>query len=173
MLRSVGAQPRICGCHGHQQGLEMAKIHALYEPYGCLDARDKLPTEGAIDANCLLAFDYEYPEQGTEVVIDTEEFTAVCPWTGLPDFGTLTIRYVPDRLCLELKSLKYSLLSYRSVGMVQEHAANRMLHDLVHACQPRRMSVPLDYKIRGGLHTTVTTRYDAGRCGVRQPSPGR
>ena len=148
----------------------MAKIHELYEPYGRLDAQYKPPIEGAIDANCLLAFDYEYPEQEAEVVIDTEEFTAVCPWTGLPDFGTLTIRYVPHSLCIEIKSLKYDLLSYRSVGMVQEHAANRMLHDLVQACQPRQMTVILDYKVRGGLHTTVTTHYDnTERWGVRQP----
>jgi 7-cyano-7-deazaguanine reductase len=142
----------------------MAKIHELYEPYGRLDAQYKPPIEEAIDTNCLLAFDYEYPEQDAEVVIDTEEFTAVCPWTGLPDFGTLTIRYVPARLCIELKSLKYYLLSYRSVGIVQEHAANRILHDLVHACQPRRMTVTLDYKVRGGLHTTVTARYDQAGC---------
>jgi 7-cyano-7-deazaguanine reductase len=152
--------------------MEMAKIHELYEQYTHLDTRHKQPAEGMIDPACLLTFDYEYPEQEAEVMIDTEEFTAVCPWTGLPDFGTLTIHYVPDGLCIELKSLKYYLLSYRSVGMVQEHAANRILHDLVHACQPRRMTVTLDYKVRGGLHTTVTTRYDqAGREGP--PQSGR
>jgi len=69
-----------------------------------------------------------------EVVIDTEEFTAVCPWTSLPDSGTLTVRYVPDRLGIEIKSLKCYLLPYRSVGMVQEHTANWILHDLVHVC---------------------------------------
>jgi 7-cyano-7-deazaguanine reductase len=153
--------------------MEMASISELHEQYTRLDARYKQPSGGTIDSNCLLAFDYEYPEQDAEVVIDTEEFTAVCPWTGLPDFGTLTIRYVPDRLCIELKSLKYYLLSYRGVGIVQEHAANRILHDLVSVSQPRRMTVTLDYKVRGGLHTTVTTRYDhAGRCGALQPSGG-
>ena len=63
-------------------------------------------------------------------MIDTDEFTAMCPWTGLPDFGVLTVSYVPDRSCVELKSLKYYLLSYRGVGIVQEHAANRILNDL-------------------------------------------
>ena len=67
--------------------------------------------------------------------------------------------YVPDRSCIELKSLKYYLMSYRSVGIVQEHAANRILNDLVEACRPVRMEVALDYKPRGGLHTVVTVAY--------------
>ena len=79
------------------------------------------------------------------------------------DFGTLTIRYVPDmKLTLEtMKSLKYYLLSYRQVGIVQEHAANRILQDLVSACRPHRMAVSLDYKTRGGIHTTVDVAYQA------------
>ena len=93
--------------------------------------------------------------------LDTDEFTAVCPWTGLPDFGTLTVRYVPDRTLLELKSFKYYLLSYRQVGIVQEHAANRILQDLVAVCRPLRMSLTLDYKTRGGVHTTVEVSYSA------------
>jgi 7-cyano-7-deazaguanine reductase len=157
--------------------MAMAAIHELHEQYARLEARYKQPSEGTIDSNCLLAFDYEYPEQDAEVVIDTDEFTAVCPWTGLPDCGTLSVRYVPDRLCIELKSLKYYLLSYRSVGIVQEHAANRILRDLVSACRPRRMTVTLDYKVRGGLHTTVTTRYDhTGHSGALSPNgaePGK
>ena len=78
-----------------------------------------------------MAFQYDYPEQDSVIDIDTEEFTALCPWTGLPDYGTLEISYVPDRSCLELKSLKYYLMSFRDVGIVQEHAANRILKDLV------------------------------------------
>ena len=66
---------------------------------------------------------------------------------------------MPERSCIELKSLKHYLLSYRNVGIVQEHAANRILNDLVAACEPRRMKVTLDYKVRGGVHTTVTTAY--------------
>ena len=93
--------------------------------------------------------------------LDTDEFTAVCPWTGLPDFGTLTVRYVPDRALLELKSFKYYLLSYRQVGIVQEHAANRILQDLVAVCRPLRMSLTLDYKTRGGIHTMVEVSYSA------------
>jgi 7-cyano-7-deazaguanine reductase len=117
--------------------------------------------EAAIDAVCLLAFDYAYPEQEAEVVIDTDEFTAVCPWTGLPDQGRLVIAYVPRQKCVELKSLKYYLFSYRDVGIVQEHAANRILKDLVALCQPQRMKVTLDYNVRGGLHTVVTVEHPA------------
>lgn len=139
----------------------MATIEALQERYEHLDQHYAATPQGAIDAGCLLVFDYEYPGQETEVTIDTDEFTAVCPWTGLPDFGTLTICYVPNRLCIELKSLKYYLLSYRGVGIVQEHAANRLLQDLVAVCQPRRLRLTLDYKVRGGLHTSVTATYTA------------
>ena len=138
----------------------MSTIRELQEQYEGL-GNDLTPEpESAIDAACLLSFDYDYPGQQAEVVIDTDEFTAVCPWTRLPDVGTLTVRYVPDRSCIELKSLKYYLLSYRSVGIVQEHAANRILNDLVEACRPLRMSVELDYRVRGGIHTTVTATYE-------------
>ena len=121
----------------------------------------QLPAKGeeAIEPQCLLTFEYEYPGRETEVVIDTDEFTAVCPWTGLPDTGELIITYVPSHSCIELKSLKFYLLSYRDVGIVQEHAANRILNDLVACCQPRRMKIALDYKIRGGLHTMVTVEH--------------
>ncbi len=137
----------------------MERIQDLQEKYEALDRRVEVRGEEAIDADCLLAFEYEYPGQEAEIVIDTDEFTALCPWTGLPDFGRVTLRYVPQRLCLELKSLKYYLLSYRDVGIVQEHAANRILNDLVAACQPLRMTLTLDYKARGGIHTSVTANY--------------
>ena len=131
----------------------------LQQQYESLDRRVLVRDEAAIDAECLLAFRYEYPEQDTQVEVDTDEFTAVCPWTGLPDNGTLAISYIPGESCIELKSLKYYLLSYTGVGIVQEHAANRILNDLVGVSQPKRMTISLDYKVRGGLHTTVTARY--------------
>lgn len=137
----------------------MATIEELRERYEGLEDDFDVEPESAIDPGKLLTFEYEYPGQHSEVVIDTDEFTAVCPWNGLPDFGTLTITYVPDRSCIELKSLKYYLMSYRSVGIVQEHAANRILNDLVEVCRPVRMNVALDYKPRGGLHTTVSVDY--------------
>ena len=137
----------------------MATIPELKDQYEGLDQRVEVRQDSAIDTECLMAFQYEYPGQETEVVIDTDEFTAVCPWTGLPDYGTLTVTYVPGDSCIELKSLKYYLLSFRDVGIVQEHAVNRILQDLVACCLPRRMKVSLDYKVRGGIHTEVTVEY--------------
>ncbi len=143
----------------------MATIKELKEQYEGLD--QELPSKGeeAIDPACLLTFQYEYPNQKSQVEIDTDEFTAVCPWTGLPDYGDLLISYVPVDSCIELKSLKYYLLSYRDVGIVQEHAANRILNDLVAICQPQSMKIVLDYKVRGGLHTAVTVEYSQEQRG--------
>ncbi len=141
----------------------MPTIQELKEQYESLNELDNtfnMEAEGKINADCLIVFDYEYAGQEAEVSIDTDEFTAVCPWTGLPDFGTLTIRYVPDKTCIELKSLKYYLLSYTNVGIVQEHAANRVLNDLVALCSPVRMDITMDYKVRGGLHTVVSATYE-------------
>ena len=137
----------------------MASIEELKKQYQDLnDTFDTAPLE-VIKSDLLMAFEYEYPGSSTEVLIDTDEFTAVCPWTGLPDFGTLKVRYVPNKLCIELKSMKYYLLSYTGVGVVQEHAANIILNDLKNVCEPISMSVELDYKIRGGLHTSVVASY--------------
>lgn len=121
----------------------------------------RLPFDGVekVAPQLLETFPYEFPGREAEVVISTDEWNCVCPFSGLPDFGTVTIRYVPDRVCLELKSLKYYLTSYRTVGIYQEHAANRVLEDLVAACRPLRMEVALDYRLRGGLHTLVTVRH--------------
>ena len=139
----------------------MATIPDLKEEYENLDRKVLIRAEETIDAECLLTFQFEYPEQETLVQLDTDEFTAVCPWTGLPDYGTLDITYVPGQSVIELKSLKYYLMSYRDVGIVQEHAANRILNDLVNLCQPRTMKVTLDYRVRGGIHTAVTVQYQA------------
>lgn len=139
----------------------MARLEDLAEAYESLNW--KLPMRGleAIASEALLAFDYEFPDQPQEIVIDTDEFTAVCPWTGLPDQGALTITYVPSDRCVELKSLKYYLLSFRDVGIVQEHAGARILQDLVGLLRPRRMRVHLDYNVRGGLHTVVSVEHPA------------
>lgn len=121
-----------------------------------------------IAAARLETFPYEYPGSGAVVEISTEEFTAVCPWSGLPDFGRLVVRYVPRERVLELKSFKYYLHSYRNVGIYQEHAANRILLDLVDATAPKWMELVLDYNIRGGVHTTVTVRWP--EAGARSPA---
>ena len=137
----------------------MASIKSLKKKYQSLDNRLKIQRENVIDPECLLVFDYEYDGTGIDVSIDTQEFTALCPWTGQPDFGTLSINYVPDKVCIELKSLKYYLMSYRDVAIVQEHAANRIMKDITNICLPKSMTINLDYQIRGGLHTSVKVHY--------------
>jgi 7-cyano-7-deazaguanine reductase len=137
----------------------MSGVEDLREKYAALEIELTVKNEGAINTDFLFTFDYENPEQPAEVAIDTDEFTAVCPWTGLPDQGTLQISYIPKNKCVELKSLKYYLLSFRDVGILQEHAANRILRDLVTLCEPRHMKVVLDYNVRGGLHTVVTVEH--------------
>src|SRR3954466_15239447 len=100
------------------------------------------------------------PEREFEIAIDCPEFTSMCPKTGLPDFGTIHIRYVPAERCIELKSLKYYLLDFRNQGIFYESATNQILDDLVAACAPRRMTVVGDFTARGGISTTVTATYD-------------
>jgi 7-cyano-7-deazaguanine reductase len=120
-----------------------------------LDRRYDVGDVSSIDASVLDTFPYEYRGKNITVAIDTDEFTAVCPWSGLPDFGTIRIEYIPRAVCIELRSLKYYLLSYRNVGIYQEHAANRILEDLVLCADPAWMRVTVDYRIRGGVHTVV------------------
>lgn len=94
-----------------------------------------------------------------EVTITIPEFTSICPKTGLPDFGTLVVTYVPDGLCVELKSFKEYLLAYRSLGIFNENVVNRVLEDLVRATKPRRMTVRGVFTPRGGIQTTVEARW--------------
>jgi len=106
----------------------------------------------AIDVAVLETFHYEGPEQ--EIVTETNEFTAVCPYSGLPDFARLRIRYVPQAKCVELKSLKYYITSFRNVGIFQEHATARIAEDLFGLLAPRTLSVQTVYNVRGGFETT-------------------
>ena len=108
----------------------------------------------AIDVAVLETFDYQGPEQ--EIVTETSEFTAVCPYSGLPDFAKLTITYRPETRCVELKSLKYYVTSYRNVGIFQEHATARIAEDLFRLLEPRSLSVRTLYNVRGGFETTCT-----------------
>lgn len=95
-----------------------------------------------------------------EIKIELAEFTSVCPKTGLPDFGIITIDYVPDELCLELKSLKYYLLQYRDMGIFMENIANKILDDVVRACAPKRAVITGVFTPRGGLRSVITARYE-------------
>lgn len=102
-----------------------------------------------------------FPNQFTdyEIKIEIPEFTSVCPKTGLPDFGTITVRYVPRKHCLELKSLKMYILAYRDLGIFYENAVNRILEDVVKACQPVRAVVTGEFNPRGGIRSIVEAHY--------------
>ena len=101
------------------------------------------------------------PERDYEIDLECPEFTCVCPLTGQPDFATIRIRYVPDGQCIELKSLKFYLWSFRGEGAFHEDVINRILDDLVRACRPRSMTVVGDFNVRGGIHTVVTATHNA------------
>ncbi len=105
----------------------------------------------------------QYP--GYVIEIQTPEFTSVCPKTGLPDHGEITIQYVPDGLCLELKSLKMYMIAYRNVGIFQENAVNRILRDVVKACDPVEATVVGEFTPRGGVFTKITAAYERGGKG--------
>jgi len=111
----------------------------------------------------LETFPNPNPERDYEIEISTPEFTCVCPMTGQPDFATITIRYVPDERCVELKSLKLYLWSYRNEGAFHEKVTNLILDDLAAAMAPRRATVVGDFNVRGGLHTVVTASYEQGK----------
>jgi 7-cyano-7-deazaguanine reductase len=104
-------------------------------------------------------FDNKYPERNYSITHVNDEFTSVCPMTGLPDFGRITISYTPDKKCLELKSLKYYFLDYRNEGIFYESVVNKILDDLVAACQPRWMEIIGEFSVRGGMHSTVQAVY--------------
>jgi 7-cyano-7-deazaguanine reductase len=124
-----------------------------------LDRRYDIQEVSSVETGVLETFPYEYPGKDVVVTIDTDEFTAVCPFSGLPDFATIRVEYVPGRSVIELRSLKYYLFSYRNVGIYQEHLVNRILEDLVRAARPKWMKVTADYRIRGGLHTVACRAY--------------
>ncbi|MEK7281685.1 MAG: preQ(1) synthase [Chloroflexota bacterium] len=121
--------------------------------------------EEAIDGEVLETLPFEYPGSATEVIYETDEFTSVCPWTGLPDFAHLLIKYAPHNHLVELKSLKYYLISYRNVGILQEHAVNRILNDLVRLLNPHWLEVVAEFQERGGLGTKAVARYQGHRSG--------
>jgi 7-cyano-7-deazaguanine reductase len=117
-----------------------------------------MPTHPSRD---LETFPNPEPGRDYEIRLTCPEFTCLCPRTGQPDFATLTLTYVPDRLCIELKSLKLYLWSFRDEGHFHEAVTNRILNDLVKACQPRLMTLVADFYVRGGIHTVVTASHRA------------
>ncbi len=124
-------------------------------------------TTGYTDDHAKAGLDTTFPDietwqnqfAGYEILVDDPEFTSVCPKTGLPDFGVLTIRYSPRATCLELKSLKEYLFTYRNLGIFQENIVNQVLNDVVKACDPVWAMVKGDFRPRGGISTVVEARY--------------
>ncbi len=118
-----------------------------------------MPTE---PSKTLETFPNPHPDRDYVVRVETSEFTCVCPMTGQPDFAHIAIEYVPDRLCVELKSLKLFFWSFREEGHFHEDVTNRILDDLVSALDPRRIEVRGTFNVRGGLQTTVVVAHEKG-----------
>jgi len=107
----------------------------------------------------LETFPNPHPDRDYTIRIRTPEFTCLCPKTGQPDFATMQLEYVPDRVCVELKSWKLYVWSFRDEGAFHEDVSNRILNDLVKACQPRFMRLHAEFNVRGGVYTDVTVEY--------------
>jgi 7-cyano-7-deazaguanine reductase len=105
----------------------------------------------------------QYPDRDYTIHLNFPEFTCICPKTGLPDFAEIKIAYIPDKTCLELKSAKYYFIAYRDIGIFHEHLVNRILDDIVKACQPRWARVEGIVNSRGGIQTTVDAEYKSSK----------
>ncbi|MEL9914546.1 MAG: preQ(1) synthase [Thermoplasmatales archaeon] len=116
-----------------------------------------------LDLGNVDSITFPYDGDRSVITIETEEFTSVCPKTGMPDFGKITIHYVPDKKIIELKSLKMYLHKYRNVGIFQENAVNKILNDLVKSASPLRMVVIGEFRPRGGLKTRIVCRYEKSK----------
>ncbi|MBU1055398.1 MAG: preQ(1) synthase [Proteobacteria bacterium] len=117
----------------------------------------------SIKSDILISMDYKYRQKrDIDIEIKQPEFTSVCPMTGLPDFGTIIIRYTPDKKIIELKSLKYYLLQYRNVGIFYEHVVNQILDDLVEVLKPKQMEITGEFSARGGILTKAVAEYKMG-----------
>ena len=109
----------------------------------------------------LETFENEFPNRDYTIIHTAPEFTSLCPKTGQPDFATIDIDYIPDKLCVELKSLKLYLNSYRSDGVFFESVTNRILEDLVKVCSPRYMLVSAEFNVRGGISSVIEAEYES------------
>lgn len=109
----------------------------------------------------LETFENQHPQRDYQIEITCPEFTSVCPKTGQPDFGTITISYIPEALCVELKSLKFYMQAFRDKGIFYENVTNEILNDLVTALQPRWMQVCAEFTPRGGISSTITVEHYA------------
>ena len=123
--------------------------------------------QAGVDADLPVIETWPNQFPGYEIVIDDPEFTSVCPKTGLPDFGVITLRYVPRKHCLELKSYKEYLQSYRNIGIFQENIVNQVLEDVVRSAKPVWAEVKGDFRPRGGISTVVIARWPRNRTSGR------
>lgn len=125
--------------------------------------RYPVDTPDIVRTDLLDIIDYQYrTKRDIDIVIRQPEFTSVCPMTGLPDFGTILIRYRPNKRLVELKSLKYYLLQYRNVGIFYEHVVNRILDDLVTVIAPKWMEIVGEFTARGGITSTISAVFETG-----------
>ncbi len=145
-------------------------VTSVIEKVNMLDQRDPeginnqgldiRPTPRAeMDLFPLDSFPYEFPGREIWVEFDIPEFTAICPFSDFPDFGVIRLKYVPNKLCVELKSLKLYINSFRSVKIFHEHVVNLILEDFIAACDPLRVEIEGDYNVRGNIKTVVRASY--------------
>jgi 7-cyano-7-deazaguanine reductase len=130
----------------------MKKIHPT-------KSAGEVPVFDRIAPELLRVMPYAGGRKKIDILVETSEFTCLCPWSGLPDFARLAVRYVPDAKVVELKALKFYIQSYRMVGILHEDAANRICDDLAEAARPRELTVEITFNLRGGIKTTVTRQY--------------
>jgi len=125
--------------------------------------KNNIKTLDTVKIDVLKIIDYKYNKvRDIDITIQQPEFTSVCPMTGLPDFGCIIIRYIPNNKIVELKSLKFYMLQYRNVGIFYEHVVNNILNDLAKALDPKWMEVSGNFTARGGITTKVTVEYNGG-----------
>lgn len=168
--RFSGVNPMTDRIFAQRVPLTSGRSPSRYSP-GMPRYTDRHAAAGVRDAlPGLETWPSQYPGD-YEVFITIPEFTSICPKTGLPDFATLTVTYVPDRRCVELKSLKEYVAAYRSLGIFNENVVNRVLGDLVRALEPRRMAVRGVFTPRGGIQTTVEARFPRTEARVEAGPP--
>src|ERR1022692_1938690 len=150
------------GClRGVDSGVGYRRWQRLKRYNNCMPKRRYTPEHAAAGLDAKFPEIETWPNQfpGYEIVVDDPEFTSVCPKTGLPDFGVLAIRYMPDKSCLELKSLKEYLQCYRNLGIFQENVVNQVLEDVVKWAKPVWAEVKGEFRPRGGIATTIVARW--------------
>ncbi|GAB6283610.1 MAG: preQ(1) synthase [Ignavibacterium sp.] len=111
----------------------------------------------------LETFENKYPDRDYTVIHIAPEFTSVCPKTGQPDFGTITLEYIPDKLCVELKSLKLYYQSFRNDGIFYEHVTNTIANDLIEVCKPRYLKLTAQFNVRGGISSVIEVEYNSNK----------